>query len=134
MLDPDPPFRTLLLILLPLLATFIGQRLYLHLVDPNSDLYIAGHNVHHLFVGAVLAVPAAFVIAFVPQASVVRWVALVALGVGSAMVLDQIVFLIATDGSNASYLKPVSLWGAILFVAAAVVVLLVLFLLHVQGP
>jgi hypothetical protein len=74
--------------------------------------------------------PAAFVIALVPQGSVVRWVALIALGVGSAMVLDQIVFLIATDGSNASYLKPVSLWGAIVFEAMAVIVLLVLFLLN----
>src|SRR5262249_48927926 len=97
--NPDPPLRTLLLILLPMLATFIGQRLYLHLVNPNSDLFIAGHNVHHLFVGAMLAIPAAFILAFMPQASLVRWIALVALGVGSAMVLDQIVFLITTDGS-----------------------------------
>jgi hypothetical protein len=81
-------------------------------------------------VGALLAIPAAFVIAFVPHASVVRWVALVALGVGSAMVLDQIVFLITTDGSNASYLKPVSLWGAIILEALAVALLLVLFLVH----
>jgi hypothetical protein len=126
----DPPLRTLLLILLPLLVTFIGQRLYLHLVNPNSDLFIAGHNVHHLFIGAPLAIPAGFVIAFVPEASVVRWVALVALGVGSAMVLDQIVFLITTDGSNASYLKPISLWGAVVLETLAVVILLVLFLVH----
>jgi len=126
----DPPLRTLLLVLLPLLVTFIGQRLYLHLVNPNSDLFIAGRNVHHLFVGTMLAIPGAFVIAFMPEASVVRWVALVAIGVGSAMVLDQIVFLIATDGTNASYLKPVSLWGAIVLEALAVVMLLVLFVAH----
>src|SRR5438128_1912905 len=103
---PDPSLRTLLLIILPLLATFIVQRLYLHLVNPNSDLFIAGHNVHHLFVGVLLAIPAAFILAFAPQGSWVRWIALVALGIGSAMVLDQIVFLITTDDSNASYLKP----------------------------
>jgi len=124
------PLRTLLLILLPLLATCIGQRLYLHLVNPNSDLFIAGYNVHHLFVGALLAIPAAFVIAFVPEASAVRWIALVALGAGSAMVLDQIVFLITTDGSNASYLKPISLCGAIVLEALAVVGLIVLCLVH----
>jgi hypothetical protein len=126
----DPPLRTLLFILLPLLITFVGQRLYLHLFNPNSDLFIVGYNVHHLFVGALLAIPAAFVIAFIPEASAVRWVALVALGVGSAMVLDQIVFLITTDGSNASYLKPISLWGAIVLESLAVVLLLVLFALH----
>ena len=124
----DPPLRTLLLILIPLLATFIIQRLYLHLVNPNADLFVAGHNVHHLFVGALLAVPAAFFIAFTPEASWVRWIALAALGVGSAMVLDQIVFLITTDGSNASYLRPISLWGAIILVALAVGLLLVLCL------
>ena len=126
----DPPLRTLLLILLPLLATFIGQRLYLHLVNPNSDLFIAGHNVHHLFVGALLAIPAAFILAFVPHASLVRWIALIALGAGSAMVLDQSVFLITTDGSNASYLKPISLWGAVILETFAVVLLLVLCLLQ----
>ena len=126
----DSPLFTLLLILLPLLATFIGQRLYLHLVNPNADLFIAGHNVHHLFVGALLAIPAALVIAFVPQASAARWAALVALGVGSAMVLDQIVFLITTDGSNASYLKPISLWGAIVLEMLAVVALIVLYFVH----
>ena len=126
----DPPLRTLLLVLLPLLATFIGQRLYLHLINPNSDLFIAGYNVHHLFVGALLAIPAAFVIAFVAEASIIRWIALVALGVGSAMVLDQIVFLITTDGSNASYLRPISLWGAIILVALAVGLLLVLCLVR----
>lgn len=128
--NPDPPLRTLLLILVPLLVTFIGQRLFLHLVNPHSDLFIAGHNVHHLFVGALLAVPAAFVIAFVPQASWVRWMAHIALGVGSAMVLDQIVFLITTDGSNASYLKPISLWGAIVLETLAVALLLVLCLIQ----
>jgi hypothetical protein len=126
----DSPLLTLLVILLPLLATFIGQRLYLHLVNPNSDLFIAGHNVHHLFVGALLAIPAAFVIAFVAEASIIRWIALFALGVGSAMVLDQVVFLITTDGSNASYLKPISLWGAIVLEAVAVVGLIVLYLVH----
>jgi len=124
--NPDPPLRTFLLILVPMLATAIGQRLYLHLVNPNADVYIRGYNVHHLFIGAVIAIPAAFVVAFVPHSSQVRWLALVALGVGSAMVLDQIVFLITTDGSNASYLRPISLWGAIILVALALGLLLVL--------
>ena len=128
--NPDPPIRTLLLILLPLLATFIGQRLYLHLVNPDSDLFIRGHNIHHLFIGALLAIPAAFIIAFVPHSSLLRWVALAALGAGSAMVLDQIVFLVTTDGSNASYLKPISLWGAIVLEGLAIILLAVLCLIE----
>jgi hypothetical protein len=65
-----------------------------------------------------------------PEASWVRWIALALLGVGSAMVLDQIVFLIKTDGSNASYLRPISLWGAIILVALAVGLLLLLCLVR----
>src|SRR5262245_16393971 len=125
----DPPGRTLLLLLLPMLVTFIGQRLFLHLINPEADLFILGYNVHHLYTGAVLAIPAAFVVAFESQPGFVRWTALVTLGIGSAMVLDQVIYLITTDGSNASYLKPISLWGAIVLHGLAIVVLLILFAL-----
>ena len=80
----DPPVRTLLLILVPMLLTFLGQRLFLHLVNPDADFYVAGYNVHHLYTGALIALPAAFVVAFVVQAGWVRWLALVALGTGSS--------------------------------------------------
>src|SRR5262245_12674786 len=125
----DHPTTTLLLILVPLLVTELGQRLYLHLVNPDADVYIAGYNVHHLYTGALIEIPAAFVLAFGGMAPAVRAGALVALGVGSAMVLDQVVYLITTDGSNRSYLTPVSLWGAVVLEGLAVVLLLVLWAL-----
>jgi hypothetical protein len=37
----------------------------------------------------------------------------VAAGVGLSLVVDEWVYLIATDGTNASYLLPVSFWGAV---------------------
>ena len=118
---------TLVLILVPLLATFAGMRLYLHWVNPDADLFIAGHNVHHLYTGALLEIPAAFVLAFGVGGPLGRGVALVALGIGTAMVLDQVVYLITTDGSNVSYLKPVSLWGAVVLIVLATVLLVTLF-------
>ena len=121
------PTVTLLFILVPLLTTFVGLRLYLHWVNPDADLFIAGHNVHHLYTGTLLEIPAAFVLAFAVGGPLVRGVALVALGIGSAMVLDQVVYLITTDGSNVSYLKPVSLWGAVVLIGLAVVLLVILF-------
>ncbi|MBI1915065.1 MAG: hypothetical protein HYS12_10060 [Planctomycetes bacterium] len=122
----DHPTTTLLLILVPLLLTELGQRLYLHLVNPEADVYLAGYNVHHLYSGALIEIPAAFVLAFA-TAPAVRAGALVALGVGSAMVLDQVVYLVTTDGSNRSYLTPVSLWGAVVLEGLAVVLLVVLW-------
>jgi len=129
MFRPDQPAATLLLILVPLLVTEVGQRLYLHLVNPDADVYVAGHNIHHLYSGCLVVVPAAFVLAFGFQAPAVRAGALVALGVGSAMVLDQVIFLITTDGSNRSYLTPVSLWGAVVLEGLAVALLLILYAL-----
>jgi hypothetical protein len=130
MFDVSQPTTTLLFLLTPLAVTFIGQRLYLHLVNPDTDLFLFGHNVHHLFVGAVLALPAAFILAFQPELPMLRLGALAALGSGSSMILDELVFLIATDGSNASYLKPISLWSAIILELLAASLIVLLYLLN----
>lgn len=37
-------------------------------------------------------------------------------GIGLSLALDEWVYLIATDGSNMSYLLPVSLWGGVILV------------------
>jgi hypothetical protein len=123
----DQPTATLLLILIPMLLTFAGMRLYLHLVNPDADLFIAGYNVHHLYTGALLEIAAAFVLAFGIGGSLLRGAALAALGIGSAMVLDQVVYLITTDGTNVSYSKPISLWGAVVLIGLAIALLVILF-------
>ncbi|MBI1830111.1 MAG: hypothetical protein HYR84_01510 [Planctomycetes bacterium] len=129
MFDISDPACTLLFILIPLVLTFIGQRLYLHFVNVHTDLFVFGHNVHHLFVGVLMAMPAAFTLAFQPETPWLRLGALAVLGSGTSMVLDEVVFLIATDGANESYLKPVSLWGAVVLHGLAVALLLLLFFL-----
>ena len=129
MIDPTDPAVTLLFVLTPLLVTFLAQRLYLHLINHNTDLYILGHNVHHLFVGIAMAVPAALVLAFPLDSDWLRLGALAVLGSGVSMILDEFVFLIATDGSNDSYLKPISLWSAIVLHAGTVALLLLLYAL-----
>ena len=60
---PLTPKQTLLLIWLPMLATFAGQRLHLHL-GGVQHVYPAGYLVHHLYPGTLIAIPAAFVLAF----------------------------------------------------------------------
>lgn len=129
MFDVNHPTTTLLFILIPLAGTFIGQRLFLHLINPDADLYVLGHNVHHLFVGAAMAIPAAFILAFHPDTALLRLGALAALGSGSSMVLDELIYLIATDGTNASYLKPISLWSAIVLQGVATGLLLLIYAL-----
>ena len=107
----EHPGRTALLVLAPMWLIFLGHRVYLHLFDANADFDVAGYNIHHLYTGVVIEIPAAFVLAAGFRRAAVGVPALVGLGLGSGLVLDEVVYMIATDGSNASHLLPVSTLG-----------------------
>ena len=121
-----PPKQTLRLILFPMLGTVVCQRLYLHLVRVQH-IYPGGHLVHHLFVGVLIVIPAAFVSAFGTRSRVVALLTPVALGIGSAMVLDEVAYLVLTRATDEDYVSRTSLSGAVVFITLAVVVLLALF-------
>jgi hypothetical protein len=125
--------QTFLLILVPLLLTAVGQRLYLHLVQVRH-VYPAGYLVHHLFSGALLVIPAAFVLAFGTRNRLLMILAPMVLGVGSAMVLDEVVYLIATQATDDDYVSVVSLGGSAALISTAVVTLLILYRLHRDPP
>jgi hypothetical protein len=121
-----PAKQTLLLIVAPMLATVISLRLYLHLVHVRH-IYPGGYLVHHLFVGVLIQIPAAFLLAFGTRQ---RVLARVALGIGTGLILDEFVYLVATQASDADYVSRLSLAGAIVLVSLAVIFLLVLYALH----
>jgi hypothetical protein len=123
------PGKTLLLILVPMLAVATGQRFYLHLI-PIRHVYVVTYLIHHLFTGVLIVVPAAFVLAFGAYRGPSAFLAPVALGIGSGMVLDEVAYLVATDGSDAGYRSAVSLWGAVTLLALATALLLGLYGLH----
>lgn len=99
-------------------ATFLVMRAYLHW-SPDTDFNVGPYNVHHLFTGVLLIVlcgiPAA-TLALGPRA---RASAIVGFGAGLAMALDEWVYLIATDGTNAEYVQPLSLVSGTLMVGLA---------------
>src|SRR5438552_18903429 len=123
------PKRTLQLILLPMLATFVCQRLYLHLVRVQH-VYPAGYLVHHLFIGALIEIPAAFILAFGTRNRLLERLAPVALGIGSAMILDEITYLVATKATDEDYVSVTSLVGAIILISIATGFLLLLYKRH----
>jgi hypothetical protein len=103
------------ILLVALLGTFVLVRLWLH-ARPNADFFVGPYNIHHLFTGLLL------VAVFIPPL-LVRQVPgrlgdfLVAgTGVGLSLALDEWVYLITTDGSNTSYLLPISFWGGAILV------------------
>jgi hypothetical protein len=133
------PVQTLFLILVPMLATFLGQRFYLHFV-PIKHLMVGPYLVHHLYVGLAIVIPAAFVLAFGVRNRLLATLTPVALGVGSAMVLDEAIYLITMEAgyihpedTSIFYRTPVSLWGAVILISLAVVLLLGLFTLRCRG-
>jgi hypothetical protein len=118
--------QTLLLVLFPMLGTFACQRLCLHLGGVRH-VYPGGYLVHHLFFGVLIVIPAAFMLAFGVRR---RWAAIgvrVALGMGSAMIFDEIVFLVATRASDEDYISNTSLWGAAGFILFGVILLGVIY-------
>ncbi len=110
--------QTLLLILLSMVGTVLCLRLYLHLVRVQH-VYPGGYLVHHLFLGVLIVIPAAFVLAFRAR----HWAALVALGVGSGLILDEMTYLVATKASDRDYVSRVSLGGSMGFVSLAAILL-----------
>jgi hypothetical protein len=126
---PLRPKETLLWTWLPMLATFAGMRLPLHLGGVRH-IYPAGYLLHHLYTGALLVIPAAFLLAFAPRNRLPAILARLTLGAGSAMVLDEVAYLVATEASDADYVSAVSLWGAVLLMSLATALLFGLYCLH----
>jgi hypothetical protein len=124
-----PAKQTLLLILLPMLGTFLCLRVYLHFAGVRH-VYPGGALVHHLFFGVGIALPAAFVLAFGARGRRTAVLTLVALGIGSGMILDEVTYLVLTRASDADYVSRTSLFGAIGFISLAVILLLALYQLY----
>ena len=115
------------IIAVSIIATFVIVRVMLH-ASPDSDFDVAGYNIHHLFTGLLLIVSGGMPLALFPGSSRLTDTAAVGFGIGLSLALDEWVYLIATDGTNASYLLPVSLRGGIVMVALAVIYIGVLYI------
>jgi hypothetical protein len=110
--------RNALLLLAAVAGTVVVLRIWLH-ASPGSDFNIGGYNIHHLFTGLVLMTAGGVPLAVFRGSTRRLDAALVCFGAGLGMTLDEWVYLIVTDGSNAAYVTPVSLWGAVVVVGLA---------------
>ena len=112
-----------------MLATFAGTRLHLHLGGVHH-VYPFGHLLHHLYTGALLVIGTAFVLAFATGNRLVAILTRVMLGIGSALVLDEVVYLVVTQASDKDYVSSISLWGAVVLMSLGTTLLLALCWLH----
>lgn len=125
--------RNLALLLLSMGATVLVLRAWLAR-SPNADFNIGAYNIHHLFTGLVLIALGGIPLAIFRGSTRRLDGSLVLFGAGLGMALDEWVYLIATDGSNASYLLPVSFWGAVVTVGAAALYALALGIPRLSQP
>jgi hypothetical protein len=122
-----------LLVLLSLALPFVVLRIALAF-SPDSDFNVFSYNIHHLFTGLLLVTIGGIPLALFPGAGRLLDLAAVAFGAGLSLALDEWVYLIVTDGSNASYLLPVSFWGGLVMVGLACLYALALLGLARRRP
>ncbi|HJU74843.1 MAG TPA: hypothetical protein VJ717_13960 [Gemmatimonadaceae bacterium] len=107
------------ILIVTMAASFLVMRGSMAL-RPDADFNVAGYNIHHLFTGLlILTICGIPLIIGNVQGRMGDWLT-AGFGIGLALALDEWVYLIATDGSNASYLLPVSFWGGVIIVGAAI--------------
>lgn len=115
----------MVLLIVSTVGVFAVLRILLHL-SPNSNFNVGAYNIHHLFTGLVLIMVGGVPLAMCHLGKKLGLLATSVFALGLGMALDEWVYLITTDGSDASYLLPISFWGgaAAIAVAMAYVVLL----------
>lgn len=94
-----------------MLITLLLLRIPLY-IYPHLNLNVGSFNIHHLFPGTFLLI---IVILFFLFDYCNKYIIVLA-GISSALILDEIIYLIFTDGSDLSYLTLVSLFGMIILV------------------
>ena len=110
-----------------IVLTFVIIRTVLYFY-PNADFDVLGYNIHHLYTGIVLMLFAGIPLIIGSIKGFISHIALIVFGIGLSLVIDEWVYLIATDGSNSSYFLPVSFWGGLIFVVITTIYIGVLYL------
>jgi len=119
------------IILASLFLTFVILRIYLHLF-PGTNFDVGDYNIHHLFTGLLLISLGGLPLAIFNGSSRYLDLAAITFGVGLSMALDEWVYLIATDGSDASYLLPVSYLGGVIMVGFAIIYIVIMLMIARQ--
>ena len=116
-----------LLLIASIVLTFLFLRVSLY-ISPNSNFDIGQYNIHHLFTGLLVLTIAAVPLLLSECKTKLADGLIIMFGIGLSMALDEFVYLIATDGSDASYLMPVSFWGGVIVIGLTVLYILGIWL------
>ena len=122
-----------MILLIGMIVTFVLLRVSLYF-SPNADFNVGPYNIHHLFTGLVLTTIGGMPLAIFEGRSRILDLSRLVFAIGLAMALDEWVYLIATDGTNASYMLPVSLWGGVIVILLTCLYVIGLMVLRRHQP
>jgi hypothetical protein len=125
--------RNGMILLLGMSVTFVLLRVSLYF-SPDADFNVGRYNVHHLFTGLLLTAIGGIPLAVFTRSSRMLDLSRLIFAIGLAMALDEWVYLIATDGTNASYMLPVSFWGGVIVISLTCLYVTVLMVLRRNQP
>src|SRR3989344_3267428 len=97
-------------------------RIYLW-VFPFSNFNFGSYNIHHLYIGAFLLIIVLVLFLF----NIVNNFSIILAGLSTSLVLDEIIYLIFTDGSDLAYLTGVSFFGMIISTISIFIFVLILY-------
>lgn len=100
-----------------LMITFFLLRFFLFFF-PSANLTFGKYNIHHFYSGAFLLV----IVGIFFLADIINGYTTTLAGIASAFILDELIYLIATDGSDQAYLSSVSLWGSIIVISIVLII------------
>lgn len=119
------------ILVVSMILTFVVIRSYLH-IYPNADLDVFGYNIHHLYSGFLLVLISSIPLVLCPLSKRISNLATIVFGIGLSLVLDEWIYLIVTDGSNSSYLLPISFWGGAIFTLLTCIYILILYFIFAK--
>ena len=105
-----------------LLITIAATRILLFFF-PSANLSILSYNVHHLFTGVVLTIVSSIFLVL----NIINRYTIILAAVGSGLMVDQMVYLISTDGSDLAYSSNISLLGAAMTSAIVLAITLIAY-------
>ena len=114
------------ILLISIVSTFITIRFILYFF-PNADFNLFGFNIHHLYTGIILIILSGIPLIIISTKHRIFDFITAVFGIGLSLVLDEWIYLIATDGTNESYFTTVSYIGGMAFLLFTCIYISILY-------
>ena len=89
-------------------------------IFPTANLVIGSYSIHHIFTGSVLLIITTILLIL----NITNYFTYILGGISTALIIDQLTFLIMTDGTNKTYFSQTSVYGA--FILTFIIILIVI--------